>query len=114
MTVATLLPGLLYLAIADNTQPAMAVLIFVIQWGAIHLSAPLFSGLYNIHLADSSQATALSLIAASTTIYVGVGGVILGKIAEWSLHGMFALLGAVIVCSGIAFRVHDDVATNDV
>lgn len=110
LIVATVVPGVLYLAMAANAKPALAVLIFVAQWGAIHLSAPLFSGLYNIHLADGSRATALSLIAALTTIYVGVGGVILGSIAKWSLHGMFALLGVVIICAGIVFRVSDDVA----
>ena len=110
MLLATVLPGVLYLMMAINGLAWLAVVLFIGQWGVIHLSAPLFAGLYNIHLPDQARATGLSLISALVTVYVGVGGVVLGELAEWSLAGTFAGLGCVIVMGGLLCRVGDDVA----
>jgi MFS family permease len=110
MLVSTIVPGLLYLAMALNGLAWLAVLLFVVQWGAIHLSAPLFAGLYNVHLPDHARATALSVINAVVTIYIGIGGVVLGELAEWSLAGTFAGLGIVIIGGGLLCRVGNDVA----
>lgn len=110
MLVSTVLPGLLYLAMAANGLAWLAVVLFIIQWGAIHLSGPLFAGLYNIHLPDHARATALSLISALVTVYIGIGGVVLGELAEWSLAGTFAGLGVVIIVGGLLCRVGNDVA----
>ncbi len=110
MLVSTVLPGLLYLAMAANGLAWLAVVLFIIQWGMIHLSGPLFAGLYNIHLPDHARATALSLINALVTVYIGFGGVVLGELAEWSLAGTFAGLGVVIIVGGLLCRVGNDVA----
>jgi predicted MFS family arabinose efflux permease len=107
LLLSTALPGLLYLAMAWNGNPGLAVALFVIQWGAIHLSIPLFSGLYNVHLPDEARATALSLISALVTIYIGIGGIVLGWLAERSLPGMFALVGVVILVGSLAIQVDE-------
>lgn len=112
LALTTGLPGLVYLAMAWNQHPALAVALFVTQWGAIHVSIPLFSGLYNAHLPDDARATGLSLISAIVTIYIGIGGVILGWAAERSLPAMFAALGVVILAGAIGIRV-DDRRAND-
>ena len=79
----------------------------MIQWGAMHVAGPLLSGLYNAHLPDAARATGLSLINAIVTVYIGIGGVVLGWLAEWSLPGTFALLGMVIVAGAVAIRVDE-------
>ena len=101
---ATGLPGVLYLLMALNQHPAIAVVLFVLQWGVVQLSMPLFSGLFNAHLDESARATSLSLISGVVTIYIGIGGVVLGWLAGQSLSLMFAILGAIIITGTIFIR----------
>lgn len=107
LVLATGIPGALYLAMAWNGNPWLAVALFVVQWGAMHVSAPLFSGLYNAHLPDEARATALSLISAIVIVYIGAGGVFLGWLAERSLPLTFALIGVVILAGTALIRVDE-------
>lgn len=104
LIVATGAPGALYLLMAVIDQPALAVVLFIVQWGVVQLAIPLFAGLFNAHLDESARATSLSLISGVVTVYIGVGGVVLGWLAEWSLSGMFAILGVVILAGTILVR----------
>lgn len=108
LLVATGLPGVLYLLMAANGHPALAVVLFVAQWGVVQLALPLFSGLFNEHIESGSRATSLSLIQAIVTIYIGIGGVALGWLAEVSLSWMFAILGGVILLGTALVRPHED------
>jgi hypothetical protein len=114
MVIATGLPGLLYLAMAWNGTAWLAVGLFIVQWGVMSIAGPLFSGLYNIHLPDDARATGLSLINALVTIHIGVGGVMLGWLAGWSLPWTFALLGVIILVGSISIRVDDRHAGRDI
>lgn len=105
MLISTVLPGVLYLAMAWNGLAWLAVVLFVLQWGVIHLSGPLFSGLYNIHLPDDSRATALSAINATVTIYISAGGLLLGWLAGISLPFTFGLMGVVVILGGLLVRL---------
>ena len=67
-----------------------------------HVSVNLYA-----HLQDDARATGLSLISAIVTVYICVGGVILGWVAERSLPVMFAALGLVIEAGAIAIRIED-------
>lgn len=107
LALATGIPGVLYLAMAWNQVAWLAVALFIVQWGAMHVSAPLFSGLFNAHLPDSARATGLSLINAIITVYIGAGGVLLGWLAERSLPTMFTLVGVVILVGAATIRVDD-------
>lgn len=107
LVLATGIPGVLYLAMAWNQVAWLAVALFVAQWGAMHLSAPLFSGLFNAHLPDEARTTGLSLINAIVTVYIGAGGVLLGWLAGRSLSIMFMLIGVVILIGAVAIRVDD-------
>jgi len=104
LLIATGSPGVLYLLMAANSHPALAVALFVAQWGVVQLALPLFSGLFNEHLESNARATSLSLINGIVTIYIGVGGVALGWIAEISLPLMFAILGGVILVGTMLVR----------
>ena len=107
------LPGLLYLAMAWNGMAWLAVVLFVIQWGAMHLLGPILSGLYNAHIPGTARATTLSVINALVTIYIGAGGVILGWLADESLTGTFALIGAIVVSASLLIRVDARHAVSD-
>jgi len=100
LAIATGLPGMLYLAMAVNGHPAVAVVLFIVQWGALQMSGPLFSGLFNERIADGVRATALSLISGITTLYVGAMGILLGWLSEWSLALTFGLMGTIILVGG--------------
>ena len=70
LIVATGLPGLLYILMALMDQPAIAVVLFIAQWGVVQLAIPLFAGLFNAHLEESARATSLSLINGIVTVYI--------------------------------------------
>lgn len=104
LAVATGLPGALYLLMALVDRPAIAVVLFVAQWGVVQLAMPLFSGLFNAHLEESARATSLSLISGIVTVYIGIGGIVLGWLAERNLSLMFGTLGAVILIGTLLVR----------
>jgi predicted MFS family arabinose efflux permease len=108
------LPGVLYLAMAWNGMAWLAVVLFVLQWGAMHLLGPILAGLYNAHIPGEARATTLSVINALVTVYIGAGGVLLGWLAERSLTGTFALLGTVIVAASVLIRVDERHAVSPV
>jgi MFS family permease len=99
LVLAAALPGALYLAIAASHQPALAIGLFIVQWGAIHLAGPIYSGAYNAEISGAARATALSLISAVTTVYVGLMGLLFGWLANRSLPLVFALMGALILAA---------------
>lgn len=105
MLIATAVPGVLYLLMALVTHPVLAVVLFVVQWGAVQMATPLFSGLYNEHIEERSRATTLSLVNGVVTIYVSLGGVVLGWLAGISLGMMFAILGVVIIAGAMAVKL---------
>lgn len=107
LLIATGLPGVLYLLMAANSNPGLAVVLFVVQWGVVQLALPLFSGLFNEHIESGSRATSLSLINGIVTIYIGVGGIALGWLAEISLPIMFAILGGIILVGTALIRPHE-------
>ncbi|MDQ3540064.1 MAG: MFS transporter [Chloroflexota bacterium] len=108
MLIATRTPGVLYIAMAINSNPWGAVVLFVMQWGMIHLSVPLFAGLFNAYLPDEARATGLSVITAVITVYVGVGGVAFGWLAGRSLPLTFAVIGTIVIVGAIAIRLPDE------
>ena len=113
MLLATGIPGVLYLGMALNNQPGVAVMLFVVQWGAIHLSGPLFAGLYNEYLGDAARATSLSLISGIVTVYVGAMGIVLGWLAGQSLAIMFGLMGVLVLLGAVLVRLDPESDTVD-
>lgn len=105
MLLAAGLPGLVYLLMAINHQPGVAVLLFVVQWGVVQLSGPLFAGLFNEYLPGEARATSLSLISGLVTVYVGTMGIVLGWLAGQSLAVMFGLMGALVLTGALLVRV---------
>lgn len=97
LVLAAIAPGLLYLGMAATHRPALAVGLFIAHWGAIHLAGPLYSGAYNAEISGAARATALSLISAVMTVYVGLMGILFGWLANRSLPLVFALMGTLIL-----------------
>lgn len=110
MLVATGVPGVLYLLMALVTNPVIAVVLFIVQWGMVQVAIPLFSGLYNEHIEEGARATSLSLINAVVTIYISIGGVVLGWMAGISLAMMFGILGAIIMIASLLLTRGDQLS----
>lgn len=108
MILATGIPGVVYLLMALNHHPGLAVLLFIVQWGAVQLSGPLFSGLFNEHLEEEARATSLSLISGLVTVYVGAMGIFLGWLAGRSLPLMFGLMGCLVLIGALIVRLDPD------
>lgn len=104
LLIATGVPGVLYLLMAAVGHPVLAVMLFVVQWGMVEVTVPIFSGLYNSHIREDARATSLSLITIVVTLYIAIGGVILGWLAGISLSMMFALLGTIIIVGALVIR----------
>ena len=85
--LATALPGVLYLLMAASSHSLIAVFLFCLQWGIIPIKEPLFAGYVNAHIPSEQRATVLSLVNTLKSIYIGVMGLVVGRIAEISLPG---------------------------
>jgi len=105
MILATGIPGVLYVAMALNHYPVLAVVLFIMQWGAVQLSGPLFAGLFNAHVTDDARATSLSLISGLVTIHAGAMGIFLGWLAGRSLPLMFGLMGCLVLLGALLVRL---------
>jgi MFS family permease len=107
LQVAALVPAVLYVAMALLDAPMLAVALLVLQWGAVHASAPLFAGLFNRAIPDEARATTLSLISGITTLYVGTMGIALGWLSERSIPWTFAAIAASIALGLLLVRQPD-------
>jgi len=65
----------------------------------------LFAGQLNRHIAGHYRATLLSLINMASGIYVALLGLLIGRLADFSLPDAFLLMGAIIIAGGLLFRV---------
>jgi MFS family permease len=105
LLVLTLLPGAIYLAIAQITGLWPALLLFLFQHGTMNASRPLLSASQNAHINSENRATALSMLSLIATAYQVVIGVPLGLLATWSLPVMFACMGGMVIVGAVVFRL---------
>lgn len=105
--LATLLPGLLYLAMAFVFHPLFAVVLFVANVSVMQLQAPLFSDYKNKHIPARIRATALSLICTLGSAYVILMRLLIGWLADINLSYSFLLMGSVIILAALALRIDE-------
>ena len=107
MLLATLIPGAIYLLMALALGPALAVLLFVFNFGYMNLQDPLFADYYNRHIRSEIRATALSTINMISSIYITLMGLLIGYVADIRLSWAFLLMGLIVIGGSIAFRIND-------
>ena len=107
MLLATILPGVIYILMALTVGPALAVLLFVVNFGYMSLQDPLFADYYNRHIRSEIRATALSTINMISSIYITLAGLLIGLLADMKLSWAFLLMGAIVIFGSIAFRIND-------
>jgi len=105
--LATILPGLLYLAMAFVIGPAMSFIWYVLLKGVSSLRDPLFSQYQNDHIQSHSRATVLSVISMITAVYLAIMRLVIGKIANSNLILSFIVMGGIIVFGSVLFRIDE-------
>ena len=105
LLLVTGLPGVLYLAMAATHRPVFSVLAFCALLGSMSLKAPIFSGHLNRHIESRNRATVLSLISMFSGLYVALMGLLIGRIADFSLAWAFLFMGVIVLVGSLLFRV---------
>ena len=104
-TLATLLPGLLYLALATVNAASAIVLLFILTYGVTTLKNPLLSAYQNQLIQSKNRATVLSLVSLLNSLYVALISLLMGWLADVDLRLAFGLIGGVIVLACLVLRV---------
>lgn len=104
LLVATVLPGLLYLAMATLVHPAFSVLVFCLLLGSMSLRGPIVGAELNRHIESGNRATVLSMISMASGIYVSLMGLLFGWIADRSVPAALVTMGAVVLVGSVLFR----------
>lgn len=105
LVVATLLPGLGYLLLALATQSYSIFVLIMLVHGCAPARLPLLSAYQNTHIHSSSRTTVLSLINMLAKLWIGVGTLLGGALADHSIPLVFLLTGLMIVLATVALRV---------
>ena len=90
-----------------NFGAALAVLLFIFNFGFMNVQEPLLADYYNRHIKSEIRATALSSINMISSIYITLTGILIGWLADIKLAWGFLLMGTIIIFGAIAFRIND-------
>lgn len=108
LLIFTLAPGILFSLMSIVFSPAIAILLFCLNYGSSALQEPLLIDYTNRHISDGNRATILSFIGTLSSLYVAVMGPIIGKVADHSLALAFLFMGIIIACGAVFFRAREE------
>ncbi len=103
----TILPGLFYILMASTFSPALAILLFCLNYGSMSLQEPLFADYMNRHIASAERATVLSTISMLSSLYIALMGPLIGKLADSSLSLAFLFMGSLVIAGAVLFRIDE-------
>ena len=105
--LAVVLPGLFYIIMAVLFHPVISVILFITTYGSMNFQKPIFTDYTNRHIESSNRATVLSLLNVFSGIYVALMGLLIGFIADFSLHYSFVFMGSIIILSALLLRIEE-------
>ena len=105
--MASALPGVFYLIMAFTSYSWLCVLFVILALSSMHIQRPIFMDYMNRHIESKNRATVLSLISILSGIYVGIIGLLIGWIADFSLQYSFIFMGLIITVSSFLFRINE-------
>lgn len=105
--LATILPGIIYIAMAFVFHPIWTLTLFILVRGSMGLAEPLFSHYKNIHISSRNRATILSLISMLVGIYLVIMQLIIGKLADYNLSYSFLFMGIIIILASIFLKIDE-------
>ena len=104
---AAVLPAVFYLLMVVPGLMSLAPILFILNFGLIHLQDPLLVAYYNIHIPSQIRATTLSGINMLSSLYIALMGLMIGWLADISLTGSFLLI-ALLIAGGVFFFKLDE------
>jgi MFS family permease len=105
--LATISPGLLYLAMAALVHPLFSVVLYCTFQGVTGLRKPIFADYLNRHIESKNRATMLSFINMFSGIYVALIGLLIGWISDRSLMGAFVFMGVILFASSLFLQIDE-------
>ncbi len=69
------------------------------------IQIPIFMDYMNRHIKSKNRATVLSLISMLSGFYVGIMGLLIGWIADYSLHLSFLFMGLIVIISSVLLKI---------
>jgi MFS family permease len=107
LVISTVLPGIIYILMSLILNKWLSVILFILAFSSMNLQSPIFADYKNRHIKSDIRATTLSLIAMLSGIYVAIMGLLLGKLADYSLKYTFFLMGCIIVVSVSLIQIRE-------
>lgn len=104
---ATLLAGAAFVALSVVTDWRLVGLLIVVAFSFSLPRVPLFAAHINAHLPSDKRATVLSFASMLRTLAIAIVNPILGLVAQWSLPGVMALIGALLWIGAAFSRVEE-------
>ncbi|MBW3022141.1 hypothetical protein KY328_04405, partial [Candidatus Woesearchaeota archaeon] len=105
--MATIVPGLMFLAMAFIIGPVLSFVWYILHKGFDNFRGPLFSQYQNTHIHSHNRATVLSIISMIISLYLLIMRLVIGKIANSNLILSFIVMGVIIVTAAFAFRIDE-------
>lgn len=117
MLIITLVPGILWIAMGLIFNPALAVILYVLNMGFSNFRNPIFTDYQNRHIESYNRATVLSTLSLLGSIYYIISRPIVGYLIDLNLMLGFIVIGLVVIIGSYAFRIdsnHVQVGRNDI
>lgn len=105
--LTTVLPAIFYILMAFIVHPLGAVVLFILNFGAMSLQDPLLADYNNRQIPGHIRATVLSTINMFSSIYITLMGLIIGYIADVSVLYAFLVMGLVVLLGAILFKINE-------
>ena len=111
--VMTIWPGVMYMLFAFISLPALLIPIFILTYASMDARNPLLSAYKNEQIKSHNRATVLSLINMSSSLYIALMSLVIGRIADYSIPMAFMFIGVLIVLFAIILRT-DKITVHEV
>lgn len=104
--VAALLPAFFYVLMIIPSLAVLAPVLFILNFGMIHLQDPLLADYYNINIPSNIRATTLSGINMLSSFYIAVMGLVLGAVADVSISASFVVIAVLVFIGAVVFKIN--------
>ena len=108
MIIISIVPALLWIAMAWVLQPAMAAFLFLLTDATGNMREPIIADYQNRHIDGSGRATVLSTISLLTNGYIAIMLPVVGWIADKSLSIAFLFCASLILFGLSLFRIREN------
>ena len=105
LVISAIVPGLCYLLLAIVAGALPVFLLVILIHGIGPIKSPLLSAYQNALIRSDSRATVLSLINMLSSLWIALGALFFGALADTSLPLAFLAIGGVIVIATVSLRL---------